>query len=289
MVQSLLKSLFLYSALAASAVLAAPAHHQSEPLERGVVPREYLRSPYPLTDGLTAPISEAISKRSLEQGGGPKKVTNGMRIANGLPPLAPRKLYHASPAGSAHKPRGSPALPVGNTAILVYGSAGRSGAPLGYVSKNLNSYGDYFVTTKCAEAMINPQLDSGALTNPANSGGYSNIGFLAYNSQTLPTALIRNVYMGGMSATPSGSSPVLSTQHSDLPGQQRYMESNVWSLGANSELIPTWINPDGKPALTELGYKTTGDTSIFISGGVAAAGLSSTPQIRLFLTDNFTC
>lgn len=90
MVHLLLKSLFLYSALA---VLAAPTHqHQTERLIRGASPREELHPPHLLTGALREPVSAAIDKRSQEEGGGVRKVTNAIRIANGLPPLAPRKL-----------------------------------------------------------------------------------------------------------------------------------------------------------------------------------------------------
>lgn len=140
MVQSLLKSLFLYGVLATSAVLAAPAHqHESAPLARGISPRQYLQSPHPLAAGLTVATPETIGKRSPKAGGRVKKVTNAIRLANALPPLPPRKLckfvlsrlkcteYHAliflaalhietidegSRAGSAHKARSSPLPPV---------------------------------------------------------------------------------------------------------------------------------------------------------------------------------
>ncbi|KAG8946338.1 hypothetical protein FRC04_011884, partial [Tulasnella sp. 424] len=102
MVHSLLKSLFLFSTLATSVILAAPAHHHhpvgrgSEPLVAGGVSRrEDLPLSHPWADGLTAPASIAAGKRSegvKENAIVEKRITNAMRIANGLPPLAPRKL-----------------------------------------------------------------------------------------------------------------------------------------------------------------------------------------------------
>lgn len=102
MVHSVFKSLLLYFALFASTlVFAAPAHqhqteHTVEPIVRRVSPRDSLRPPYPLAAELNAPIPAAIGKRSQKYGGGPKKVTNAMRFAHGLPPLAPRKLCEFS-------------------------------------------------------------------------------------------------------------------------------------------------------------------------------------------------
>lgn len=105
MVQSLLKSLFLYGVLAASAVLAAPAHqHESAPLARGISPRQYLQPPHPPASGLTVTTPETIGKRSPKAGGRVKKVTNAMRMANGLPPLPPRKLCEScSIASEIHR------------------------------------------------------------------------------------------------------------------------------------------------------------------------------------------
>lgn len=94
MAHALFKSLFLYSALAASAVLAAPAHqHQAAPLARDVSPREFLHSLHLFEAEPIIPVPAGIGQRSQEQGGGPTKIANAMRIANGLPPLAPRRLF----------------------------------------------------------------------------------------------------------------------------------------------------------------------------------------------------
>ncbi|KAG8924240.1 hypothetical protein FRC00_005324 [Tulasnella sp. 408] len=155
MVQSLLKSLFLYGVFAASAVLAAPAHqHESAPLARGISPRQYLQSPHPPAAGLTVTTPETIGKRSPKVGGRVKKVTNAMRMANGLPPLPPRKLYLDADSS----------VP----AILVYGPNGRSGAPLGFVSRDLTS-GIYSFTTDCNKALKNGNLYAGDLTNPVST------------------------------------------------------------------------------------------------------------------------
>ncbi|KAG8926727.1 hypothetical protein FRC01_008443, partial [Tulasnella sp. 417] len=92
MIHSLLKSLPLYLALAASAAVGVPAQTEHRYLAPGIVPRHHLQPPHQSTDELTAPIPAAIKKRSSKQGLGVKRVTNAMRLANGLPPLAPRKL-----------------------------------------------------------------------------------------------------------------------------------------------------------------------------------------------------
>ncbi|KAG8898781.1 hypothetical protein FRC01_010762 [Tulasnella sp. 417] len=168
MVHSLLKSLFLYSALSASAALAAPAHQaQTDRLASGMVPQGHLQSPHSSPDGTNAYIPAAIDKRSSGHGPRAKKVTNAMRLANGLPPLAPRKLYNGSKANSANKARSSPGLPNSPPAIV---ASRPDGSSLGlYLSKELNQWGMYILTADCTKAIVNPQLSSGALTNPASS------------------------------------------------------------------------------------------------------------------------
>ncbi|KIO22606.1 hypothetical protein M407DRAFT_245103 [Tulasnella calospora MUT 4182] len=293
MVQSLLKSLFLYSALAASAVLAAPAHqHQSEPVAQGVSHREYHVSPHPLAGELPAPNPVAIRKPSQAQGGGHQRVTNAMRIAKGLPPLAPRKLYDGSRVGSAHTARSSP-VPVPVPAVLVYGPEGRSGSPLGYLSQGYNGENKYYITTDCKEAMVNAQLFAGDLKNPAQPQGYSNVGLLSAGDSVFHTGTSDFGFMVGMTATPNGP-PVLSGYHSFYEGDESFLESNVWSLNADGELILTWINPNGDAVRGEIGWYNVTD-AIIVSADLSVYrseyifGNLKVATIRLYLADQFTC
>ncbi|KIO22609.1 hypothetical protein M407DRAFT_27866 [Tulasnella calospora MUT 4182] len=299
MVQSLLKSLFLYSALAASAVLAAPAHQpQSDPIARGVSPREYLHSPRQLAARLTTPIPGSISRRSKDEGGRVKKVTNAMRIAKGYRDLIPAAVSTAemiddgSRAGSAHKARSSPVPPITMPAILVYGSNGRSGTPLGYLSLGVNVNKVYYVTTDCTKAMVNPQLSSGALINPAQPQEYSSVGITS-NNQVLGTDSWNYAYLSATAATPYGSPPVTSKYHSWSDGSDKYIESGIWSVGTNNELIPTWINPNGDTVKMEIGYFPGALT--LVTGNLAMVRQhnlydeSSAPQIRFFIADQFNC
>ncbi|KAG8895987.1 hypothetical protein FRC00_006656 [Tulasnella sp. 408] len=185
-------------------------------------------------------------------------------------------------------------MPVNGAAILVYGPNGRSGEPLGYISKSLNGFGDYYFTTDCTAAMLNPQLFSGALTNPAKPRGYANVGFTSFSNPTFSTTSYNYAYMGGTPSTPTGSVPVSSTQHSDNEGASYFVESNVWSLGANNELIPTWVNPDGNPGPTVIGYVPGASNGIVITGNISEFSnafyeAGNTVPIRLFLADQLTC
>ncbi|KIO22604.1 hypothetical protein M407DRAFT_27863 [Tulasnella calospora MUT 4182] len=76
-------------------------------------------------------------------------------------------------------------------------------------------------------------------------------------------------------------------------GSDKYIESNIWSVGANNELIPTWVNPNGDTVKMEIGYFPGGLTlatgSLTILRNHNGYDESSAPQIRLFVADQFTC
>ncbi|KAG8942885.1 hypothetical protein FRC04_003460 [Tulasnella sp. 424] len=241
MVHSFFKSLFLFSTLAASVVLAAPAQLHQPVDRRAVVAgdvsrREDLPLSYPWVGGSTA--STPVEKRSegVKKAIGPKRVTNAMRIANGLPPLAPRKLC--------------------------------------YVSKGFNDWNSYFVTADCTAAMINPKYDSGALTNP--NGAVAMMGGTA--AKALTSRLIAlSVVLAKLA--PTGSDPEALVQDDMMGGSVTYFESNVWSLGTNNELIPTWVNGDGKAAHTELGYLP--GYGIAIAGSISNIGASLPGTVQI--------
>ncbi|KAG9043511.1 hypothetical protein FS837_009471 [Tulasnella sp. UAMH 9824] len=266
MIHSLLKSLFLYSALATYAVLAAPAHHDlGEFVARGVSPREYLHSPHQVAPGLTAPNHAAIGKRLQKQGGGrPKKVTNAMRFAMGLPPLPPRSL------------------------------CGSSGELLGYLSKNYyNDGGRYYLTPDCTKAMVNAQLFAGDLTNPAKPQGYPNVGIMGGDPSINSFATTELGVMSGTAAAPSGPG-VQSKSHALAPSTDFYMESKVWSLGANNELFVTWINPNGDAFPLEI-CTIDNTKSLFVTPSVSAYRTrwslteARAPKLRFYVASSFTC
>ncbi|KAG9043417.1 hypothetical protein FS837_009650 [Tulasnella sp. UAMH 9824] len=107
---------------------------------------------------------------------------------------------------------------------------GPSSSPLGFLGKDVNIGGSYALTTNWTAAIVNAKLFSGALTNPAKSGGYSNIGFVTVNGDTLSTRSAQAAFMAGVVATPSGSLPVNSTENTliEFDNQTQALESNLW-------------------------------------------------------------
>ncbi|KAG8997240.1 hypothetical protein FRB90_012555 [Tulasnella sp. 427] len=177
-----------------------------------------------------------------------------MRIARGLPPLAPRKLFNGSKTEAR---RGAPSTipnpPNGYASIIITNARGNH---LGFVSKHFNDLGSYSVTTDCTAALSDPQLTaSHGLINSANPGGFSAVGLVT--SLNFTPGVPHGLVLSGTAATPYGSLPLSSIEHSggngaDQPGASETLsntslliESNIWSIGANNELSVTWVNPDG--------------------------------------------
>ncbi|KAG8926729.1 hypothetical protein FRC01_008445, partial [Tulasnella sp. 417] len=130
-----------------------------------------------------------------------------------------------SRTGSAHNARSS-LLPVPVPAILVYGPNGRSGDPLGYVSKGYVG-GQYYFTTDCNQAMKDAKLVSGDLTNPAEPNGYLNVGLVPdTDPPNIGTRSSRIGFLTGTVATPKGP-PVKSEYTSRMEGIDWPMESNI--------------------------------------------------------------
>ncbi|KIO27576.1 hypothetical protein M407DRAFT_7241 [Tulasnella calospora MUT 4182] len=100
--------------------------------------------------------------------------------------------------------------------------------PLGYLSKDLDFSGQYYRATTCTEAMINPQLVSGALVNP----GYSNVGLAAMSTahSTIGPGTDINDFalmIGTAPIAPNGSPPVLSKDNSYDNVLNHAVESNA--------------------------------------------------------------
>ncbi|KIO22602.1 hypothetical protein M407DRAFT_245099 [Tulasnella calospora MUT 4182] len=286
MVHSLLKSLVLYLACAMSAVVLAVSahHHQTEAHGREMARRGNQLLSLPRA---AAPITVMGSQRS-RKGSNPagKRVTNAMRFAKGLPPLAPRKLYKGSRAGSAHQARSS-SVPLSVPLITIFGSEGRGvGEPMGWL-RATDGY-SYSLTRECTP--VNAQFLSGALTNPSLPDEWPNIGFVVYEGNpNFGTESSNWAIMSPTATTPNGSPPVDSPEQLLNLGSSMFIESNIWSLGADEELTLTWINPNGEAVPMEIGYFPYLDDSIVIAGSLSALsayfvnmGAGEAVQVRLY-------
>lgn len=209
-----------------------------------------------------------------------------MRMADGLPPLAPRKLYDGSKVGPAHMPRTSSTPTPTYYGIVVYDSNGISGTRLGYIANTLNSHQYYQFTTDCSVAPMSLQLSSGVLTKAANPTNRPNVGMTSLHTALLTTTYNSYTWM----------SPTVNAR-SSLPVAygSGWIEDSIWSLGGDNELIATWTNRVGAPPDMAFFYAPSNQNSILSAANLPATQTAYSETagaigIRLFLAvEPFQC
>ncbi|KAG8953546.1 hypothetical protein FRC00_006285, partial [Tulasnella sp. 408] len=151
-------SLLLTTLAAASLVFAAPSTTDKD--ARAI-------SRWSVKDSQYLPQIIDTGRSEYKKG---KRETNAERMARGLPPMKPRKLFgDGTKVAAALQPRTSIA-PI-NT-ILIYDNQGRSGTLLGYLSgdylRSGTYLGCYYITTSCSDSIRNPiwHSDTDLLENP---------------------------------------------------------------------------------------------------------------------------
>ncbi len=256
-------------------------------------------------------------------------LTNAQLLSRGLPPNRPRARYGRR--GQALQPRQSSTTVARTGHIQVE----VSDYPIAFVSKQLNTFGEYQITTDVSDALSVSIPDSSSATfdivalvrlsfshyptnaDPDVSGqnggmfdylgfatGFANINdvrqldetsfnyaYLAgvtdgtsrlssYSLSFLKVFCDADAISGAESRGPAVDAP---NTYTDASGLSAYVESNVWSLGAGDEFIPTWVNGDGTAVAVSLIYSRS-DNLFAITGSadqfVQAFGSASHPAVR---------
>lgn len=308
----ILSSLLLTTLAAASAAFAVPPPNN----DRDV--RDVSR--WSLKDSQSVPrFAPQIIDTGLSELKNARRETNAQRIARGLPPLKPRKLFDSgTKAAAALKPRAS-ITP--KSTILLYDSNGRSGGNLlGYWSTNfLLNAGDYngcyYLTNTCSDSITNPTWSSDYyLKNPASPGmpgnpygiAYPNIGAVTQSdkdaSWDTSTGNYNIAFVAGVSGTGQNAPPTVTLWHSYQEGNTQNWgygdsirsESNIWDCtGADGECFPFWINPSSVRKSAQLVYipgkysvlSLTSDIDMLHNEGA----FSSATLVRMYIVDNYVC
>ncbi|KAG8953814.1 hypothetical protein FRC04_001444 [Tulasnella sp. 424] len=309
----IVSSLLLTTLAAVSAVLAAPATSNADYQKeaRGV-------SRWSIRDNQSVPRAVPqifdTGRSGLKNG---KRQTNAQRMARGLPPLKPRKLYgNGSSAAGALQPRASPTP---KRTILLYDSQGLSGTLLGYWSIGFTSGGVYpgcyYLTNTCSNSITNPDSQSSnALRNPdrprnsATGTGYYYIGAATRSNKDASwdtstgnsnVAFVSGVTAIGQNATPQGTvnhsyQEGSSTNNGDPSGDQILTESNIWDCsGANGECFPFWIDPSRDRKTAYLAYVPDKQNILVLTSDITMlrneGSFGSATIVRMFLDDSYTC
>ncbi|KAG8953816.1 hypothetical protein FRC04_001446 [Tulasnella sp. 424] len=295
--------LFLTALAAASLVFAAPASRDNE--LQGV-------SRWTLEDSQSVPRAvPQIFDTGRSELKSSKRETNAERLARGLPPLKPRKLFGSgTKVDAALKPRTSI---VPKNTILLYDTQGRSGTLLGYWSIGYTTtgvyQGCYYLTTSCSDSITNPLWHSNdRLDNPAAPANYPEIGGTTRSNKDVSwdtsTGNYNVAFVNGVLGYGQGISPQQSPNHSyqngwvvnnNQPGADPLqVESNIWDCSSVSgECLPYWITPSGDRKSAYLVYIPDRQNVLLLTSDVSKlrneGSFEDAIQVRMFLENNYVC
>jgi hypothetical protein len=243
-----------------------------------------------------------------------ERITNAMRLRRGLPVLPPRHLAgtptkrdgihiaaRASPSPSPSPNPGNPPAPPSVTGIIKLTNK-KTGDFLGYLSKEYQIYGEFGVVADPSDALsvgidrlrpgLNKAVDLIGLNGP--DAPYNFVGAITgwnFDHDDLLPGQPAFKYIGGLSQTPAWSAPVQSNANAFAyaTGIQKASESAIWQINTyTKEVTASWINSDGRPALTTEILYYPADNVLVLAGDVAAFeseyGLDERPSIPIKLT-----
>ncbi|RDX42404.1 hypothetical protein OH76DRAFT_104003 [Lentinus brumalis] len=207
-------------------------------------------------------------------------LTNAERLRRGLSPNRPRARYAGRGAQAIGRRQGASPVPcvtqTGKIKVTyTYWPAGGLKAS-GWLSRNVNTLGEYVFNTDASQALsvtICPQTTTNAFDIQTLNGlaNYPYIGGVVgpTNSRVNGNDLgdSSNVlYVAGVSEAPYGPAVSGPSAH----GTNSKFESHMWSMGANNELLPSWVNDDGTVYSGQklVHYSVLGIEAIFVTGNV---------------------
>ncbi|KAI0338818.1 hypothetical protein BDW22DRAFT_677495 [Trametopsis cervina] len=197
-------------------------------------------------------------------------LTNGQRMARGLPPNKPHFRRHlrarAGPSAVAAAANPAPTGTCTPRTGVVHVSATDPARPVldGYLGRTANEFGEYTYTAERANA-LSVTLDdcSGAPFDLLTTNGFKTFpylgaikGFSSDDAELRPGAF-NYLYIGGVSQTAPRATPqTVGNSFSGTTGEAEPSESAIWSFasGGGDVLQPQWINPDGSLPRNTLVY-----------------------------------
>ncbi|RPD53850.1 hypothetical protein L226DRAFT_540332 [Lentinus tigrinus ALCF2SS1-7] len=216
-----------------------------------------------------------IATRSLAMR---EPLTNAQRLSRGLPPNRPRRAYGARRAVLAPRTSATPCVAESTGKIAVY--AGNATTAAGYLSTNVNAFGEYESTSDKSKALHVTLCQSAIGTHDIYvQNGLADYPFLGLISGSknknddLSSTSYNYAYVGGTGRIASGSAAVSGDNSFDAAtGKTSKVESNVWSLDHKDKtLTPSWVNSDGKRVDGVIVHVVSGtDDSFVVTAGYSA-------------------
>jgi hypothetical protein len=131
-----------------------------------------------------------------------------------------------------------------------------TGTVVGFVGRDLNSYGEYVVATRATALTV--EVGPGRDLTAVNSSDatYRDVGGIQgfyTTGPNLSSSSTNYSYLGATAQTSAGARPALGkNSYSDATGMPEDVESALWSLSKGDALTPTWVNSNSTRAPTHL-------------------------------------
>lgn len=216
--------------------------------------------------------------------------TNAERLRRGLSPFPPTRRRTGSRLQARQSATPPPPCTADGTITTGYISVTYGGTvPNGYLGK-IGASGEFSLTpstdtalhvsfaSSCSATEITILNPTTSHTFIGGSQGFNN------NNDNLEPGTSLYLHLVEVSHSPLGRDVSVGTSFSfDSGGENRPSESTIWNIGADGDITPTWINPDGSPVLSTAvvylpsagAFYLVGDVSEFVSQyGASAAKLT---------------
>ncbi|KAL1940940.1 hypothetical protein VTO73DRAFT_7576 [Trametes versicolor] len=223
-----------------------------------------------------------------------RALTNAQRLANGLPPLAPRRRQRSRDA-HPHAPRTSPKPCTNPTGTLTVTDVDTgAGVPFGQVGSMANAFGEYGLAGVEGGGALNVVLlqcnSEGAPFEVQTTNGLGNFtffgGIIGFGSidDNISDANSNYVYVGGTSEVSPGPAQDAPNGFTAATGTERDIESALWTLGADGSLTMNWINTDGTLAQGAHLLYVANANAIVLTGNVDLFRARFGPAAEVVLT-----
>ncbi|KAI0346509.1 hypothetical protein BDW22DRAFT_1425968 [Trametopsis cervina] len=232
-----------------------------------------------------------------------KRMTNGERLARGLPLAAPHRRSTALKARhSAQPPNAYSPPPPSTPTRRCTASDGvvevfkKDGTSLGYLH-NTATNGTYGLCSSRDDALpVHPNCDNDWFEVPVTRGhaspGCGNLGGIGYHTSVgldLTTGSSNHAACSGVASTQSGSFATAALSiWAKLFGEKTFVQSNIWTIDVETnELIAGWVNSNSQRTTAIITYVQEQDT-VFFTADLNLFAKAVAPQTALEVTLKFS-
>ncbi|KAI0824289.1 hypothetical protein BC628DRAFT_1445186 [Trametes gibbosa] len=237
-------------------------------------------------------------------------LTNGQRLARGLPPRSPAFNTRRRRAAASLVPRQSAApcalsQPTGTIRV-----ADAAGNALGFVGRSANNFGEYGVTQDASDALTvvvrrcdsnDTPFDIEAVNGLASFPYVGAVVGFASTDDNIRAGSFNYAYIAGAASQVAyGRAQPVSNSFSSATTTDKDAETAIWTLSDTNALALTWVNTDGGAVTTpssvhllyvpgSSAFTLTGDVTQFVGTfgeGTEVAAMLGILPVCVKITDS---